>query len=121
MAVYEVRIKNRGQSAAHGVNVVAMFSEGIDPSHVEGGQHTIRDGRVSFRAIDNLAAGGETVFKIHAKASQSGTHIFRAEVACDELDVKLAAEETTRFFTEDERWADASTAYAQEGQATTTR
>jgi hypothetical protein len=121
MAVYEVRIKNRGQSAARGVTVVAMFSEGIDPSHVEGGQHTIRDGRVSFRMIDNLAAGSETVFKIHAKASKSGTHVFRTEVACEELEVKLAAEETTRFFTEEERWADASTAYADEANGTMTR
>ena len=49
MAVYEIHIKNRGMTAARGVNVVAMFSEGIDPSHVEGGQHSIRDGRVTFR------------------------------------------------------------------------
>jgi uncharacterized repeat protein (TIGR01451 family) len=120
IATYEVRIKNRGMTTAKAVNIVAMFSEGIDPSHVEGGQHAIRDGRVSFRAID-LAAGAETVLKIHAKASQAGTHIFRAEVACEELESKLAAEETTRFFTEDERWADASTAYAEEASGTTTR
>jgi uncharacterized repeat protein (TIGR01451 family) len=120
-ATYEIHIKNRGMTAAHGVNVVAMFSEGIDPSHVEGGQHSIRDGRVTFRTIDNLAAGAERVFKIHAKASKSGTHVFRAEVLCDELEAKLAAEETTRFFTDEERWADASTAYADESQGTTTR
>jgi uncharacterized membrane protein len=118
LATYEVRIKNRGMTAAKGVNIVAMFSEGIDPSHVEGGQHTIRDGRVTFRTLD-LAAGGETVLKIHAKASQSGTHIFRTEVACEELEVKLAAEETTRFFTDDQRWADASTAYADEAGTAT--
>ncbi len=120
-AVYEIHIKNRGMTAAHGVNVVAMFSDGIDPAHVEGGQHSIRDGRVTFRTLDNLPAGGEQVFKIHAKASKSGTHVFRTEVACDELDAKLAAEETTRFFTEEERWADASTAYADEAQGTKTR
>jgi hypothetical protein len=121
LATYEIHIKNRGMTAAHGVNVVAMFSEGIDPSHVEGGQHNIRDGRVSFRTIDSLAAGAETVLKIHAKATAAGTHIFRTEVACQELEVKLAAEETTRFFTDDQRWADASTAYADEAQGTKTR
>lgn len=120
MAVYEVHIKNNGLTAAKGVNVIAMFSQGIEPSHVEGGQHTINDGRVSFRTLDNVTPGSETVFKIHAKATASGTHVFRAEVACQELDVKLAAEETTRFFTEEDRWADASTAYAEE-QGTTTR
>ena len=70
--------------------------------------------------MGTLTPGSETVFKIHAKATASGTHVFRAEVACQELDVKLAAEETTRFFTEEDRWADASTAYAEE-QGTTTR
>jgi uncharacterized repeat protein (TIGR01451 family) len=119
-ATYEVRIKNRGMTAAKSVNIVAMFSEGIDPTHVEGGQHVIRDGRVTFRAID-LAAGAECVLKIHAKASQAGTHIFRAEAACEELEVKLAAEETTRFFTDDQRWADASAAYADEAGGTQLR
>ena len=58
-----------------------MFSQGIEPSHVEGGQHTINDGRVSFRTLDNVAPGSETVFKIHAKATASGTHVFRADAS----------------------------------------
>ncbi len=118
-ALYEIRVQNRGQTAARGVNVAAMFSEGIDPSHVEGGQHEIRDGRVAFRTIDSLPAGAEVVLKIYAKASAAGTHIFRAEVTCSDLDIKLAAEETTRYFVEEERWADASSAYSDEGGATT--
>jgi hypothetical protein len=27
-----------------------------------------------------------------------GTHVFRAEVLCKDLEIKLAAEETTRFY-----------------------
>ncbi len=119
MAIYEIHVRNRGLTAAHGVNVVGMFSEGIDPSQVEGGQYVIRDGRVSFRTIDSLSAGGEAVFKIHAKATQPGTHIFRAEVVCDDLETKLSAEETTRFFVEEQRWADASAAYGSAGAPTT--
>ncbi|HMO84961.1 MAG TPA: hypothetical protein PKC18_08605, partial [Lacipirellulaceae bacterium] len=114
---YEIKVQNRGQSAARGVNVTAMFSAGIDPTHVEGGQYEINDGRVMFRSIDSLAAGGEVVLRIHAKASAEGTHVFRAEVACEELDIQLAAQETTRFFIEADRWADASAAYS-EGEAT---
>jgi uncharacterized repeat protein (TIGR01451 family) len=116
-STYEIHVQNRGAIAARGVNVVAMFSEGIDPSHVEGGQHEIRDGRVAFRTIDALPAGAEVVLRIHAKATQPGTHVFRTEVVCDDLDTKLAAEETTRYFVEEERWADASAAYS-EGEAT---
>ena len=75
----------------------------------------------SIESAIDLAAGGETVLKIHAKATQSGSHIFRTEVACEELEVKLAAEETTGFFTDDQRWADASAAYADEAGATQMR
>ncbi len=118
-ATYEIKVQNRGLTAARGVNVTAMFSEGIDPINVEGGQHEIRDGRVSFRPIDTLPAGAEAVLRIHAKATAAGTHVFRAEVNCDDLDTKLAAEETTRFFIEEERWADASAAYSENGEETT--
>jgi uncharacterized repeat protein (TIGR01451 family) len=117
--VYEIKVENRGQTAAHGVNVVGMFSEGIDPVQVEGGQHEIRDGRVTFRTADALAAGGEMTLKIHAKATSAGTHVFRAEVVCDDLETKLASEETTRFFVEEDRWADASAAYSEGGEGTT--
>ena len=97
-AVYEVRIRNRGSNSAEQVNVVALFSEGIDPVSVEGGQHSIENGRVAFRTIEGLPAGREVVFKIRALAKQPGTHVFRAEVLCRELETKLAAEETTRFY-----------------------
>jgi uncharacterized repeat protein (TIGR01451 family) len=117
--IYEIKVENRGQTSAHGVNVVAMFSEGIDPVQVEGGQHEIRDGRVTFRTADALAAGGEMTLKIHAKATAAGTHVFRAEVVCDDLETKLASEETTRFFVEEDRWADASAAYSEAEDGTT--
>jgi hypothetical protein len=120
-AVYEIRVQNRGMIAARGVNVVAMFSEGIDPTSVEGGQHEVKDGRVAFRTIDALPAGAEVVLRIHAKASQPGTHVFRTEVVCDDVDAKLVAEETTRYFVEEERWADASAAYSEQPEGATTR
>jgi hypothetical protein len=118
-AMYEIHVRNRGLTAARGVNVVAMFSQGIEPSHVEGGQHAIRDGRVTFRPIESLPAGAEAVYRIHAQATAAGTHLFRAEVICDDLETKLSAEETTRFFVEEQRWADASTAYSSEAERAT--
>ena len=99
--VYEIRITNRGSSDAHDVRVVGLFSEGVDPHHVDGETTDIRDGRVAFEAIERLAAGEKRVFKIYARAHEEGTHLFRAEVLCRDLEIKLAAEETTRFFTDD--------------------
>jgi uncharacterized repeat protein (TIGR01451 family) len=98
---YEIHVRNRGASAAKEVNIVALFSEGIEPEQAEGGNFTVADGRVTFRTIDELPAGQDVVLRIRAHAVQPGTHVFRAEVLCRDLEIKLAAEETTRFYAED--------------------
>ncbi|QDT69403.1 Large cysteine-rich periplasmic protein OmcB precursor [Planctomycetes bacterium MalM25] len=98
---YEIRVTNRGSSDAHDVGVVALFSAGIDPHHVEGGEGQMHDGRVAFDKIEHLGPGEQKVFTIHARAHEEGTHRFRAEVLCRDLEIKLVAEEMTRFF-EDE-------------------
>jgi uncharacterized repeat protein (TIGR01451 family) len=100
-ALYEIHIRNRGANTAKDVNVVGLFSEGIEPEQAEGAMYTVADGRVSFKTVEELAAGREIVLRIRAHAVQPGTHIFRAEVLCRDLEIKLAAEETTRFYTDD--------------------
>ncbi len=100
-AVYEIHVRNRGANAAKDVNVLALFSDGIEPEQAEGAMYSISDGRVSFRTIEDLPAGREVVLRIRAHATQPGTHVFRAEVLCRDLEIKLAAEETTRFYAED--------------------
>jgi uncharacterized repeat protein (TIGR01451 family) len=97
-AVYEIDILNRGNNAAQDVNVIALFSDGLEPAAIEGGAYTVSDGRVSFHGIEKIAAGQTASLRIHAKAVKPGTHVFRAEVICKDLEIKLAAEETTRFY-----------------------
>jgi uncharacterized repeat protein (TIGR01451 family) len=100
-AVYEINVTNRGANTARNVNVVALFSEGIEPDMAEGATYTVADGRVSFRTIDELPAGESIKLRIKARALKEGTHVFRAEVLCSDLEIKLAAEETTRFYADD--------------------
>jgi uncharacterized repeat protein (TIGR01451 family) len=100
-AVYEVVIRNRGTKSAEGIELVVFFSEGLEATAVQGGGHEIGAGQVVFKPISLLQAGGESVFRVHAKADRSGTHVFRAEVVCQSLQSKLAAEQTTRFYGED--------------------
>lgn len=97
-AVYEIRVRNRGASTAEDVNVVGLFSAGLEPDVVDGGPYTVSDGRVAFRTISKLPAGQEIQLQIRARATEAGTHVFRAEVLCRDLEIKLAAEETTRFY-----------------------
>jgi hypothetical protein len=100
-AVYEIRVKNRGASAAQDVNIIALFSDGVEPDQVEGALYTVADGRVSFRTIEELPAGRQIALRIRAHALQPGMHVFRAEVLCKDLEIKLAAEESTRFYADD--------------------
>jgi uncharacterized repeat protein (TIGR01451 family) len=100
-ALYEIRITNRGASAAEDIKVVALFSDGIEPETVEGALYSVTDGRVTFRTIDTLPAGRQIVLRIHAHGTQPGNHVVRAEVFCKDLDIKLAEEETTRFFADE--------------------
>ena len=81
--------------------MAGLFSEGLEPEQAEGAMYTVADGRVSFKTIEAVPAGGDIVLRIRAHAVQPGTHIFRAEVLCRDLDIKLATEETTRFYTDD--------------------
>jgi len=50
-----------------------------------------------------------------------GTHVFRTEVVCPKLDIKLAAEETTRFFEDEHHWEDGETPYSAEREAAINR
>jgi hypothetical protein len=100
-AVYELRVENRGAASARNINIVALFSEGIEPEQADGAMYTVTDGRVSFQPIEELQAGRDVTIRIRARAAQAGTHVFRAEVLCSDLEIKLAAEETTRFYADD--------------------
>jgi uncharacterized repeat protein (TIGR01451 family) len=100
-AMYEIRVVNRGADSARNVNVVALFSDGIEPDQADGAMYTVTDGRVSFQPIEEIPAGGGVTLRIRARALQAGTHVFRAEVLCSELEIKLAAEETTRFYSDE--------------------
>jgi len=97
-ATYELRIANRGTKNAHNIVVQAFFSEGIEPTRGEGGQHQIRPGEVVFHPIPTVAAGEEVVLKVHAKASKPGNHVFRAEVHCQPLGTQLVSQESTHFY-----------------------
>ncbi len=95
---YELKVSNRGTKGAEEIEVVAFFSQGIEPTTVEGGPHKIAPGQVTFDTIPSLGAGQELRLKINAKAQIPGNHIFRAEVHCRPLSTRVVREETTYFY-----------------------
>jgi uncharacterized repeat protein (TIGR01451 family) len=98
---YEVRVLNRGSRTAEKVELVAFFSNGIEPVSVEGGSHEISPGTVMFKPIASIGAGREVRFKIKAKAEISGNLRCRVELECKALGTRLTHEETTLFYGDD--------------------
>ncbi|MFK7766526.1 MAG: hypothetical protein AB8B55_04845 [Mariniblastus sp.] len=97
---YEIKVVNRGTKSAQGVNLVMQFSEGIEPKDATGLEHRIVPGQVLFSPIAKIDPGQEMRFMINAEAMKGGTHIFRAQLTCQDSDAREIAEGTTRFFGE---------------------
>ena len=96
--MYTINIRNRGSRSARGVNLVMQFSEGIEPLKVAGQEHRIVPGQVLFSPISQIEPGQEMSFQVNAEAFRSGTHVFRAQLTCEDSDAREIAEGTTRFF-----------------------
>ena len=96
--VYEISVRNRGSRSAKNVNVVMQFSEGIEPKSASGLEHKLVPGQVLFAPIALIDSNQEITFKVNAEALKPGTHVFRAQLICDEEDSREIAEGTTKFF-----------------------
>ncbi len=99
---YEVRIVNRGTKAAEDIQIYGYFSEGIEPTSVQGWKGSLSEGEVVLQSIPRLGPGQEMLVRIQAQARRAGDHVFRAEVESKEPQTKLAVEEWTRFYAGDD-------------------
>jgi uncharacterized repeat protein (TIGR01451 family) len=97
---YEITVRNRGTRSAENVNIVLHFSEGVEPVQAEGLGHEIAPGQVTFNPVARIDPGQEVVIKVIASANKAGSHLFRAQVLCEESDLHEVAEGTTKFFGE---------------------
>ncbi|NLF70341.1 MAG: hypothetical protein GX575_14975 [Candidatus Anammoximicrobium sp.] len=96
--LYEISVFNRGTKAATQVNVVAQFSEGIEPVATDGMPGEIQTGQVVFQPIARINPKETIKLSVKAKALADGNHVFRAAVQCSDPDTRLVAEDTTRFY-----------------------
>ncbi len=95
--VYEIVITNRGKKAASDVEVIAQFSDGVEPIRLEGGTGRIVPGQAIFNPVATIKPNEKLTLKVVAEASKSGVHRFRTEVKCVGSDADLLEEESTRF------------------------
>ncbi|MEX0794841.1 MAG: hypothetical protein WD045_17005 [Pirellulaceae bacterium] len=95
---YEFKLVNRGTKAAQGVRLSVRFAESMVPTSIVGGEGAIDTHHVRLEPIAQIGPGEERIVQVKAKAAQQGNHVFRTEVVCEDSDIKLAAEQTTRFY-----------------------
>ena len=95
--VYEIIVTNRGKKAASDVQVLAQFSDGIEPTRLEGHAGRIVPGQAIFNSIPSIGPNEKLSLRILAEASKSGVHRFRAEVKSQGSDTDLLEEESTRY------------------------
>ncbi len=95
--VYDLTITNRGSKAATAVQLLAQFSNGIEPVRTEGGASRVLPGQVVFEPIPVIEPGQEVTLRVVAQASEPGMHRFRAELQCEAGDTQLVEEESTRY------------------------
>jgi hypothetical protein len=95
--VYEVVIANRGKKSANDIEVIAQFSDGIEPVRMEGHAGRIVPGQAIFNSIQSIGPNDKLVLRIHAEASKPGVHRFRVEVKSKGSDTDLLEEESTRY------------------------
>jgi hypothetical protein len=97
---YEVQLMNRGSLAAKNVKLVMQFSEGFEPTSVQGAEARVVPGQVLFETLPELGAGEQVIVHVKAQAGKEGSHRFRVEVVSADNDTRLVSEGTTRFFTD---------------------
>lgn len=97
---YEIRINNRGTKAATNVNLIAQFSEGIEPTSASGSPAEIVPGQAIFKPIARIEPGAEIALKVTARAGKAGNLVYRFELTCNDPETRRVSEGTTRFFGE---------------------
>jgi hypothetical protein len=95
---YEIHVKNRGMKSAEGVDVVAYFSEGIEPEKAEGQLNEIQPGMVVFKSLPSVGAGQDRVLKVTARATAAGNHRLRVEMNSRAPQTQLSHEDATFFY-----------------------
>ncbi|MBA4017939.1 MAG: hypothetical protein C0483_12245 [Pirellula sp.] len=98
---YEIHVRNRGMKSAEGIDVVAFFSEGIEPEKVEGHGHELQPGMVVFKTLPSVGASQERLLKITARATTAGNHRLRVELHSANPQTDLSQEDSTFFYADE--------------------
>jgi uncharacterized repeat protein (TIGR01451 family) len=97
-AAYTVNVKNLGTKAAENVEVTMAFSEGMEPTAVEGASASYDKGFVIFNKIPTIPAGQSIQLKVNAKAETPANHQIRTDVVCSAASIHLVNEHAQYYY-----------------------
>lgn len=96
---YEIRVKNEGSKAATGVTIACELPPEMELKNFKAPVGAIVEGRqVLFKSLDEVAAGGEAVYRIYVKGVREGNHRMRVRMTASSLQEPVVREEATKVY-----------------------
>ena len=99
--LYEVRVKNEGSKPASGVSIACELPAGMELITAKAPVDAIVEGRqILFKSLDQVAPGGQAVFKIHVKGIEEGSHRMKVRMTGGGLTEPVVREEVTKVYSD---------------------
>ncbi len=99
--MYEVRVRNEGSKPAAGVSIACELPAGMELITAKAPVDAIVEGRqILFKSLDQVAPGGQAVFKIHVKGVKEGSHRMKVRMTGGGLTEPVVREEVTKVYSD---------------------
>ena len=99
--MYEIRVKNEGSKPASGVSIACEMPAGMELITAKAPVDAIVEGRqILFKSLDQVAPGGQAVFKIHVKGIEEGSHRMKVRMTGGGLTEPVVREEVTKVYSD---------------------
>ena len=99
--MYEIRVKNEGSKPASGVSIACELPAGMELITAKAPVDAIVEGRqILFKSLDQVAPGGQAVFKIHVKGIEEGSHRMKVRMTGGGLTEPVIREEVTKVYSD---------------------
>ena len=99
--MYEIRVKNEGSKPASGVSIACELPAGMELITAKAPVDAIVEGRqILFKSLDQVAPGGQAVYKIHVKGIEEGNHRMKVRMTGGGLTEPIVREEVTKVYSD---------------------
>ena len=99
--MYEIRVRNEGSKPASGVSIACELPAGMELITAKAPVDAIVEGRqILFKSLDQVAPGGQAIYKIHVKGIEEGSHRMKVRMTGGGLTEPVVREEVTKVYSD---------------------